>query len=153
MKVTYAPEGVEPLVWDYLPGKMLNVESELIEDVTGWTFEEFGVALLKGSMKAKHALLWVFLKRKSPGLRYETVQFTRNELGIDFSEFERKALIKALEDKLSKEGLDADEQTVLDEFREQQAAEGKPDPKAATQEPPKRRKSSAKSDASDTSSS
>lgn len=151
MKLTYSPEGVEPMIWDFLPSKMLNVEAELIEDVTGWTYQEFQSAFIMGSSKARHALLWVFLKRTKPNLRYDAVQFAQDELVVDWSEHERSKLIEELGRKSAAEGLDSDEQELYDVLLEEQQAR-KPKPEVIEEDPKAKRKSGAPRVASATSS-
>lgn len=106
MKFTYTPDGGDPRSWDFRPGKMLNVEAEECERLFGDTFQVFGQAFMSGSMKAYHVLLYVFLHRNSPGLKYEQVQFTNDEISVDFDPDEHLRIVEELErnyDSLSEE--------------------------------------------------
>lgn len=116
MRLIYSPEGAEPQSWDFEPRKIMNPEAELIERYTGWTFEEFGQQFLKGSTLARHALLYVMLKRKTPGLRFEEVQFAMGEVDVVFGDEEMRAFRAALEEKRDSVGLDDKEQAALDEL-------------------------------------
>lgn len=71
MQLTYRPEGKEPTVWPFEPQKLLSSEAIALEKVTGFTYEEFGQQVLRGSMLARRALLWVYLKRGEPTLRFD----------------------------------------------------------------------------------
>jgi len=126
VKIIYTPEGCEPREWDFEPKRLLNVEAELIEDVTGWTFDEFGANFLKGSTKARHAALWVMLKRETPTLKYAQVQFSLGELDVEFTAQERLLFRAALEAKAASEGLDEKEQKALDGLIELEAADAAP---------------------------
>lgn len=114
MQLVYAPEGAEAQRWEFDPNKIMNVEAEAIERETGWTFSEFGQQFLKGSTTARHALLWIMLKRKTPGLKYAEVQFAMDEVDVVFTDEELRVVVKALQDKAASTGLDAQESKALD---------------------------------------
>lgn len=114
MQLVYAPEGAEAQRWDFDPNKIMNVEAEAIERETGWTFAEFGQQFLKGSTTARHALLWIMLKRKTPGLKYAEVQFAMSEVDVVFSDDELVSVVEALRRKAAESGLDDKEQAALE---------------------------------------
>lgn len=126
MKLIYRPDGADtPREWEFKPSKLLNAEAEAIEDRTGWTFEEFGDALMRGSTKARHALLWVMLKRENHRLKYDDVQFAMDEVDLGFTVEERGNLIAALEKASAEEGgLDPKAEEVLAALRQADAEEG-----------------------------
>lgn len=99
MIVTYTPADGEKREWAYKPNKLMAVEAEAIEQRTGWTYQEFGAQFLKGSTLARHALLWVLLKRETPGIRYDDVKFAVDEIDFDLDADERAATIIALQEK------------------------------------------------------
>ena len=73
---------------------------------------------LKGSVKARHALLWIMLKRKTPPLKYAEVQFSMAEVDVVFGDEELAAIVQALEAKAaSEDGLDNEEQMTLEALR------------------------------------
>lgn len=119
MKFTYTPEGAEPRVFDYQPGKLLSPEAEKIEDLTGWSYAEFGQHLMTSSMKAFHALLYIFLKRSNPTLKYDQVIFSFDEVDIAYDQAEAHLMIRGLREAKAKEGIDSDSQVVLDELIEE----------------------------------
>jgi hypothetical protein len=88
VRFVYTPENGESQSWPYDPMKMLSVELEAIEDRTGMTFMEWGEALTNGSVKALHALLWVYLKRSDPTLEWGDVSFTMAEVDIETDEMD-----------------------------------------------------------------
>lgn len=96
MKITYTPEGAEPRVWDFKPGKLMNAEAEVIERHTDWTYQQFGVKFMEGSTLAYHAVLFVMLKRSIPTLKWDDVQFCLDEVQVEFTEDENVALMKAM---------------------------------------------------------
>lgn len=99
--LVYKPEGVPEdrwQRWDIDPERMLSSELELIEDTTGLTAAEWIDRFSRGSVKAIHAALWVFLRRKDQTLAYESVQFTMGEVdleGVEDEAAEVKAAPKA----------------------------------------------------------
>ena len=113
MKFVYKPEGADPKVWDFKPNKLMNVESEKIEDLTGWTYQEFGEKFMMGSTKAYHALLYVFLKRETPTLKYDQVQFAMDEIEVEFGDEEKIALVDAMREAEAAGQLDDDELAQL----------------------------------------
>lgn len=45
-------------------------EGEAIEDATGLSFPEVGISILRGSLKAQRAFVWIAMKRTSPELKF-----------------------------------------------------------------------------------
>lgn len=90
MILTYTPADGEPQTWRFQPTKMKAHEAEAIEKRTGWDWGEFGEHLLRGSVLARRALLWTFLRRVHPTLRFEDVSFAIDEVTL---ELERAELI------------------------------------------------------------
>jgi hypothetical protein len=84
--------GGEELRWDFHPARLMSVEAEAIEKVTGLTYAEWGAALLKGSAGSSRALVWVLRKRSEPTLRYRDVDFPIGDLGIDLDAEEKAAV-------------------------------------------------------------
>ena len=81
-RFVYAPEGADPKRWDFDPMKLMSVEVEAIEDKTGMPFRVWAEALGDMSFKAIHGLLYVYLKREIPTLKWDDVQFSAAD--IDF---------------------------------------------------------------------
>ncbi|GAA2092298.1 hypothetical protein [Actinomadura alba] len=92
MYVIYNPTGGDERRWEYKAEDLPSSEAEDIEDATATTFDEFQVALLKGGARARRALLWVLLKRNTPGLRFADVSFRMGELQIEFDSAEKSRL-------------------------------------------------------------
>lgn len=132
MQITYTPEGAEPRTWDFEPKKLMSPEAEAIERHTGWTFDEFAGNFLKGSTLAKHAVLFVMLKRSAPQLKWDDVQFALGEVEVGFSPTEQDQLKEALEAKAAREGLDEKEQNALEAVQAVIAAREPLDPKDET---------------------
>lgn len=86
MKFVYKPEGADPRSWDFDPDKMLSAEMMAVERLTGMTWREWIDACARGSITAIHALLYVFLKRSTPTLQPDQVEFSIAE--IDFEDDE-----------------------------------------------------------------
>lgn len=109
MLLTYRPEGADERSWTFTPERLLSSEAEAIEKVTKMTYAEFGQALVKGSMTARRALLWVFLKREEPNLRHSQVDIPTGSVSVDYEPHELRAIRDALADNrdLSDEERDA----------------------------------------------
>lgn len=98
MKFVYKPEGLTPREWDFEPRRLMSPEVMAIEKLTKLTFDEWQTAILRGSVTALHALLWVLLKREQPTLVASQVQFAIDEIGMEPTDDElRLAMDKLLE--------------------------------------------------------
>lgn len=131
MKFVYAPEGAERKAWDFDPNRLLNVEAEVIERQTGFTFNEWLEKVQRGSMLALHGLLFVLLKRENHKLQWDQVQFTLSELDFELDDDETAELYASLAKREADgEELDESEKRLLEGFREQGIEEpGAADPK------------------------
>ena len=98
MIVTYSPDGGQARTWDYKAEDLPSAEAEDIEDAVGLTWDEFQVKLMTGGAKARRALLWVLLRRDTPGLRFSDVAYRMGELAVDFDAEELGRLRQAVAD-------------------------------------------------------
>lgn len=89
MIVIYSPDEGEQQRWLFSPRTLMAVEAEAIERVTGLTFMEFGQALVRGSMAALRALVWVLLKRQEPTLKFADVDFPIGAVTTELDDDER----------------------------------------------------------------
>lgn len=128
MLLIYRPEGADERRWTFSPDKLLSSEAEAIEKVTGLTYEEFGQALIKGSMTARRALLWVHLKREEPTLRHSQIDVPVGAVGIDYEPHELQAIRDRLAD--SRDLSDEDKETALVQLDELLVGESAQAPKA-----------------------
>lgn len=86
MFLIYQPEGQdEPTRWRYNPRKLMSVEREDIERRTGKNFSEFTTSALQGNSLCRRALLFTFLRRDHPKVKFEDVDFAWDELKLDYS--------------------------------------------------------------------
>lgn len=130
MIVTYAPDGGEPRTWTYKPEDLPSSEAEAIEDALGGTFDQFGIKLLEGGMKARRALLWMLLRRTEPGLKFSNVEFRVGELRVEFDRTERNRVRTQIE---KADIPEADREVMiglLDEEDAKDASPAEPDPEA-----------------------
>lgn len=118
-KITYAPEGAEPVSWEFAPDKLLNVEAMEIEKRTGMTFVQWGQELGRGSMTALTALLYVLMRRSRPSLKFEEVQFSMTEVTIETDKDEAGQVLAHLEKKAAAGELTDVESAALDNLRAQ----------------------------------
>jgi hypothetical protein len=97
MFLIYKPDGQDEKRYVYNPGKLRVSESEAIEDRTGLAYGgDFKIALLKGNMRARRALLWTYLRREHPAIRYEDVDFADDEVSLEMDKDEINAELEAL---------------------------------------------------------
>lgn len=88
MKITYAPQGGEPQVFQFDIARLTTDELEDLESVGGlqWgTFGEWANVANRGGWRAWRAGLWVMLKRQNPTLEFEQVKPAGAEMDVDQS--------------------------------------------------------------------
>jgi hypothetical protein len=97
--VIYKPEGQPEQRWHYQPGRIHSGEMILLERETGLRYgQEFKQELAQGSTVARRGLLWLFLHRAHPALKYADVGFYDDELELQLDKDEVAKEIEALED-------------------------------------------------------
>ncbi|OQR64782.1 hypothetical protein B6E66_07430 [Streptomyces maremycinicus] len=93
MFLVYKPEGSEePQRWPYNPRKLMSAERENIERLTGATWGDFTKKVVEGSSLCRRALLFTFLKRSNPPLKFDDVDFAWDELELAYSKGELEQL-------------------------------------------------------------
>ncbi|MER8042708.1 hypothetical protein [Streptomyces sp. NPDC094032] len=93
MYLIYNPEGQdEPIRWRYNPKRMMSVEREDIEKRTNRNFSQFTTDVLQGNSLCRRALLFTYLRRDHPKTRWEDVDFAWDELTLEYSKQEWKAI-------------------------------------------------------------
>ncbi|MET9965456.1 hypothetical protein ABZZ80_05895 [Streptomyces sp. NPDC006356] len=99
MYLVYKPEGSdEPKRWKYQPKKLMSAEREMLERRTGLNFTEFTQAVVKGNSLCRRALLFMYLKREHPGIKWDDVDFAWDELTLEHSKGELMEMRKSVED-------------------------------------------------------
>lgn len=107
MYLVYQPEGSdEPKRWKYQPKKLMSPEREMLEKYTGRDFTDFSQAVLKGNSKCRRALLYLYLKREHPTLKFDDVDFAWDELTLEHSKGELLLMREQLSDSVPPEQLD-----------------------------------------------
>lgn len=97
MIVTYTPADGEKRSWPYRASDLPSADAEDIEEVSGVLFDTWQFDLVKGGAKARHALLWVLLRRDTPGLKFQDVSFNMGELTVEFEADEKVRIRAAIE--------------------------------------------------------
>jgi hypothetical protein len=106
--LVYTPEGTEePKRWKYQPKKLMSPERELLEKLTSKNFSEFTVDVMKGNSRCRRALLFIYLKREHPTLKFDDVDFAWDELALEHSKGELQLMREQLPDSVDPEQLDA----------------------------------------------
>lgn len=99
MDFVYTPEGREdnPYKWKWEPGRISSPDAEIIERRTGLLFPEWVQRCAAGSVTAQHAFLYVMLRKENPGMEWDQVDFTPDEVGIVYDEDDQRQWWKNLE--------------------------------------------------------
>jgi hypothetical protein len=102
MYLVYSPEGQdEPTRWKYNPHKMMSAEREAIERRTDRNWSEFTKDVVQGSSLCRRALLFTFLKRDHPGVKWDDVDFAWDELSLEYSKAELIEMRSTVADTVS----------------------------------------------------
>jgi hypothetical protein len=130
MKLVYTPDGEAPQEWKYKPGRIRASDAELLERRTGMSWGDFNQQLARGSVLARRALLWYFLRQTHATLRFEDVDFALDELTLEFDRDEWAHIRRQVEEtKLPAGTPDEMRETLLAELDREAAgadeAEGK----------------------------
>jgi hypothetical protein len=125
MIVTYKPADADEQQWTFTPRKFPSHEAEAIENVTGWTWDEFAGQVMKGSVRARRALLWILLRRQHPIIKFADIAFNTDELELEMDLDELTAMRVEL-DKITDEQVREMALRQIDE----QIAEAQAGPKA-----------------------
>lgn len=119
MYLVYTPEGSDaPKRWKYQPKKLMSAEREMLERYTGRNFSEFTVDVQKGNAKCRRALLYLYLKREHPTLKFDDVDFAWDELTLEHSKGELMLMRENVIDSVPPDQLAA----VLEKLDEEIAA-------------------------------
>ncbi|MGW4102312.1 hypothetical protein [Streptomyces sp. NPDC004976] len=99
MLLVYSPEGSEePKRWKYNPRKIMSAEREWIERRTERHWADFTKDVVQGNSLCRRALLYVFLKREHPTVKWDDVDFAWDELKLEYTKAELIEIRKAAGD-------------------------------------------------------
>lgn len=119
MFLEYHPAGsAEPTRWRYDPRKLMSVEREKCESLTGLDFSDFTKHVVNGNSRCRRALLFIMLKRDHPTTKFEDVDFAWDELQLVHSRQELELLKEEARDNVTGDQLAA----VLERLDEEIAA-------------------------------
>lgn len=127
MYLVYQPEGADEQRWEYNPRKLKATEREMLEKRTERNFSQFTQDCLQGNSLCRRALLFLFLRREHPRIRWDDVDFMWDELRLEYSRGE----LSQMRDQVAEQATGGDREAMLaklDEEIEQahdEAAEGK----------------------------
>lgn len=132
MKLIYTPEDGPRQEFVYKPGKIRAGDAELLERRTSMSWGDFNQQLARGSILARRALLWFFLRQTHVALRFEDVDFALDELQLEFDRGEWATIRKQVEEAKLPEGTpDEMRETVLAEIDREAADAEEPPGKAS----------------------
>nr|WP_222109120.1 hypothetical protein [Streptomyces cupreus] len=122
--MVYSPEGSEePKRWKYNPRKIMSAEREWIERRTDRNWSEFTKDVVQGSSLCRRALLYTFLKREHPSVKWDDVDFAWDELKLEYSKAELIELRATVAESAS-----GDERAAVLEKLDAEIAEAYEDP-------------------------
>lgn len=102
MFLVYSPEGSdEPSRWKYNPRKIMSAEREWIERRTDRNWSEFTKDVIQGNSLCRRALLFTYLKREHPTVKWDDVDFAWDELKLEYSKAELIELRATVADSAS----------------------------------------------------
>ena len=84
MIIIFHPEGGERRTWNLKELRFMSSEAETVERSTGLEWQQAKARVIKGSMLALRAIVWVLVKREDPTLRYSAFDPAENEIGVDY---------------------------------------------------------------------
>jgi len=127
MYLVYQPEGSEePKRFKYNPKRLMSAEREMLERKTEKNFSDFTQAVLSGNSVCRRALLYMFLKREHPGIKWDDVDFAWDELKLEYSKQELLKMREAISENTSGDeraatlsNLDTEIETAIDEGEEE----------------------------------
>lgn len=85
MYLVYTPDGADEQRWEYNPRKLRATEREMLEKKTERNFTEFTTDCLQGNSLCRRALLFLYLRREHPRVRWDDVDFMWDELRLEYS--------------------------------------------------------------------
>lgn len=88
MYLVYTPDGGDEQRWEYNPRKLKATEREMLERRTERNFSKFTSDCLEGNSLCRRALLFMFLRRQHPHVRWDDVDFAWDELKLEYSKQE-----------------------------------------------------------------
>ena len=106
MYLVYTPDGGDEQRWEYNPRKLRATEREMLEKRTELNFTEFTSKVLEGNSLCRRALLFLFLRRQHPKIRWEDVDFAWDELRLEFSKQELMQLRERVQQTLTGSDLE-----------------------------------------------
>jgi hypothetical protein len=106
--LVYHPEGDEAEQrWAYDPLKLRATEREMLERQTGENFTEFTGKVLQGNARCRRALLFLFLRREHPRVKFDDVDFGWDELRLEYSRQELGQMREQVAERMSGDDRDA----------------------------------------------
>jgi hypothetical protein len=121
MILAWHPKGGDRREWVFRPRELRSTEAELIERNTGWSYGEFGVMFLKGSMLAYRAAIYALrrLDGEANLPPWREFSISAAEVNVKFEADEVAALRKAL----TAGDVDPDQAANLEAILDQAEAE------------------------------
>ena len=106
MYLVHTPEGGDEKRWEYNPRKLRATEREMLEAKSGKNFTEFTGLVLQGNSLCRRALLFLFLRREHPRIRWDDVDFGWDELTLEYSRQELRQMREQVAERMT--GTDRD---------------------------------------------
>jgi hypothetical protein len=98
--LVYTPGEGDVQRFEYRPTKLMATEREMLERQTDQNFSEFTAKVLQGNSRCRRALLFLFLRRQHPRLKFDDVDFAWDELKLEYSRQELQQMRDQVADTL-----------------------------------------------------
>lgn len=116
MFIKYTPAEGEQQQFYFQLAKLMTVEAEKIEEVTGWSFDDFQTQLMKGFVKARRVLLWILLKRQHPTMKLADINVPVDAITVEFDRDEFDSMLEQLGKAQDAEPDNAEIERVIVQF-------------------------------------
>jgi len=84
MIVKFTPSEGDTTTYDFKPKKLLSVEAEVVEKLTGKTYTDAVQAMIAGSALCRRAVVYVLQKRTHPTLSWTSFDFPYDAIEVEF---------------------------------------------------------------------
>lgn len=116
MIVTFTPTENDTRIYEFKPRLLPNSDAELLEKLTGKTYQSFVQDVTSGNALARRALVFLFEKRTHPTLKWAAFDFPYGAVEVEYDRDEYAAMREAIEADTSLE--DEDKAPIVAQLRE-----------------------------------
>ena len=97
MIVTFTPTEGDSRAYEFKPRLLPNRDAELLEKLTGKSYQTFVQDATSGNALARRALVFMFEKRTHPTLKWDAFDFPYGAVEVEYDRDEYAAMREAIE--------------------------------------------------------